>query len=119
MKRHRKTNGPKKLLAASRVADVVTAQEPIVSPEVELTRKHILVNYERGVFSGEVFLCPGQEHLKVRCIERLGFGKTDLYPNPQPRSVKPKRLVGERSAAEQEIVEDFLARGCIEPCPAS
>ena len=33
--------------------------------------------------------------------------------------MKPIRLVGERAAAEQEIVEDFLARGWIEPCPAS
>ena len=33
--------------------------------------------------------------------------------------MKPIRLVGERAAAEQEIVEDFLAQGWIEPCPAS
>ena len=33
--------------------------------------------------------------------------------------MKPIRLVGERAAAEQEIVEDFWAPGWIEPCPAS
>ena len=33
--------------------------------------------------------------------------------------MKPIRLVGERAAAEQEIVEEFLARGWIELCSAS
>ena len=82
-------------------------------------RKRILADYERDVFSGEVCLCPGQEHPKVRGTERLGFAKLDLYPNAKPKSLKPIRLVGERAAAEQEIVEDFLARGWIERCPAS
>ena len=119
VKSYRKTKGATRLLAASRVGGVVTTQKPIVSPEVELMRKHILADYERDVFSGEVRLRPGQEHSKVRGTERLGFAKLDLYPNAKPKSVKPKRLVGERAAAEQEIVEDVLARGWIEPCPAS
>ena len=118
-KGYRKTNGDKRLLAASRVGGVVTSQEPIVSPEVELMTKRILGDYERDVFSGEVRLCPGQEQPKVRSTERLGFAKLDLYPNAKPKTVKPIRLVGERAAAEQEIHEDFLARGRIEPCPAS
>ena len=33
--------------------------------------------------------------------------------------MKPIRLVGERATAEQEILEDVLSRGSIEPCPAS
>ena len=74
-------------------------------------RRRILADYEQDVFSGEVCLRPGQEHPKVRGTERLGFAKLDLYPNAKPKSVKPIRLVGERAAAEQEIVEDFLARG--------
>ena len=119
VKRYRKRKGATRLLAASRVGGVVTTQEPIVSPEVELMRKRILADYERDVFSGEVRLRPDQEHPKVRGTERLGFAKLDLYPNAKPKSVKPIRLVGERAAAEQEIVEDFLARGWIEPCPAS
>ena len=119
VKLYRKTNGAKRLLAASRVGGVVTTQEPIVSPDLEPMRKRILADYERDVFSGEVCLCPGQEHPKVRGTERLGFAKIDLYPKAKPKSVKPIRLVGERAAAEQEIVEDFLARGWIEPCPAS
>ena len=41
-KRYRKTTGAKRLLAASRFGDIVTTQEPIVSPEVELMRKRIL-----------------------------------------------------------------------------
>ena len=107
VKRYRKTNGTKRLLAASRVGGVVTTQEPIVSPEVELMRKRILADYEQDFFSGEVRLRPGQEHPKVRGTERLGFAKLDLYPNAKPKSVKPIRLVGERAAAEQEIVEGF------------
>ena len=82
-------------------------------------RKHILAEYERDVFSGELRLCPGQEHPSVRDTERGGLAKLDLYPNAKPKSVRPIRLVGERAAAEQEIVEDLLARGWIEPCPAS
>ena len=81
--------------------------------------KHILEDYERDVFSGEVCLRPGEEHPNVRGTERLGFAKLDLYPNAKPRSVKPIHLLGEHAAAEQEKVEDFLARGWIEPCPAS
>ena len=119
VKRYRKTKGATRLLAASRVGGVVTTQAPIVSPKVELMRKRILADYERDVFSGEVRLRPGQEHPKVRGTERLGFAKLDLYPNAKPKSVKPIWLVGERAAAEQEIVEDDLARGWIEPCPAS
>ena len=119
VKRYRKRKGATRLLAASRVGGVVTTQEPIVSPEVELMRRRILADYERDVFSGEVRLRPGQEHPKVRGTERLGFAKLNLYPNAKPMSVKPIRLVGERAAAEQEIVEDLLARGWIEPCPAS
>ena len=119
VKRYRKTKGATRLLAASHVRGAVTTQEPIVSPEVELMRKRILADYERDVFSGEVCLRPGQEHPKVRGTERFGFAKLDLYPNAKPKSVKPIRLVGERAAAEQEIVEDILARGWIEPCPAS
>ena len=108
---YRKTKGATRLLAASRVGCVVTTQEPLVSPEVGLMRKRILADYERDVFSGEVCLRPGQEHPKVRGTERLGFAKLDLYPNAKPKSVKPIQLVGERAAAEQEIVEDVLARG--------
>ena len=119
VKRYRKTNGAKRLSAASTFGGVVTTQAPIVSPEVELMRKHILADYERDVFSGEVRLRPGQEHPKVRGTERLGFAKLDLYPNTTPQSVKPIRLAGERAAAEQEIVEDFSALAWIEPCPAS
>ena len=119
VKRYRKTNGAKPLLAASCVGGVVTNQAPIVSPEAELIRKRILAAYERDVFSGEVRLRPGQEHPKARGTERLGFVKFDLYPNGKPKSVKPIRLVGERAAAEQELVEDVLSRGWIEPCPAS
>ena len=80
---------------------------------------YYLLTYERGVFSEEVRLSPGQEHPKAPGTERLGFAKFDLYPNAKPKSVKPIRLVGERAAAEQEIVEDVLPRGWIEPCPAS
>ena len=81
------------------------------SPKVELMRKRILADYERDVSSGEVRLHPGKKHPKVRGTERLGFAKLDLYPNAKPKSVKPIRLVGERAAAGQDIVEDFLARG--------
>ena len=81
-------------------------------------RKGILADYERDGFSGQVCLCPGQRHPKVRGTERLGFAELALYPNAKPKSVKPIRLVGERAAAEQEIVEDFLAQGRIEPCLA-
>ena len=119
VKRYRKTKGATRLLAASRVGGVVTTQEPISSPEVELMRKRLLAEYEQDVFSGEVRLCPGQEHPKFRGTERLGFAKPDLYPNTKPKSVKPIQLVGEPAAAEQERVEDVLARGWIEPCPAS
>ena len=90
-----------------------------MSPEVQLRRKRILADYERDVFSGEVRLCPGQEHPKVRGTERFGFAKLHLYPNAKPKSVKPIRLVGERAVAEQEIVQDFVAPGWIELCPAS
>ena len=119
VKRYRKTNGAKGLLAASLVGGVVTTQEPIVSPEVGLMRKRILADYERDVFSGEVRLCLGQEHPKVRGTERLGFSPLDLYPNAKPKPVKPIRFVGERAAAEQEILEDCLARGWIALCPAT
>ena len=70
------------MLAASRVGGIVTNQEPIVSPEVDLMRSRILVDYERVFFIGEVRLRPGQEHPKVRGTERLGFAKLDLYPIP-------------------------------------
>ena len=116
---YRKTKGATRLLAAPRVGGIVTTQEPIVSSEVEVMRKRILADYERVVFSGELRLRPGQQQPKVRGTEWLGFAKLDLYPNAKPKSVKPIRLVGERAAAEQEIVEDVLARGWIEPCPAS
>ena len=113
VKRYRKTKGAKRLLAATPVGAIVTTQEPIVSPELELMRKRILADYERDVFGGEVRLRPGQEHTKVR------VAKLDLYPNAKPKSMKPIRLVGERAAAEQEIVEDLLALCWIEPRPAS
>ena len=82
-------------------------------------RKRILADYERDFFSGEVCLRPGQEHPKVRGTEQLGFARLDLYLNAKPKSLKSIRLVGERAAAEQEIADDFLACGWIEPCPAS
>ena len=89
IKCYQKTNGAKRLLAASLVGGVVTTQEPIVSPEVELMRRRILADYEQDVFSGEVRLRPGQEHPKVRGTEWLGFAKLDLYTNAKPKSVKP------------------------------
>ena len=110
LKRYQKTNSAKRLLASSPVGGVVTTQEPIVSPEVELMRKRILADYQPDVFSGEVPLRLGQDHPKFWGTERLGFAKLDLYSNAKRKSVKPIRLVGERPAAEQEIVEDFLAR---------
>ena len=50
---------------------------------------------------------PGQEHPKVHGTERLGFAKLDLYQNAKPKSVKPIRFVGERTAVEQEMVKVF------------
>ena len=94
LKRYRKTNGAKQLLAASRVGGVVTTQARIVSREVEVMRKHILTDNERDVFRGEFRLRPGQEDPKVRGTERWGFAKLDLYPKAKPKSVKPIRLVG-------------------------
>ena len=94
VKRYRKSNGAKQLLAASRVGGIVITKEPLVSPEVELMRKRILADYELDVFSGEVRLRPGQEHPKVRGTKRFGFAKLDLYPNAKPKSVKPIRLFG-------------------------
>ena len=73
VRRYPKTNDTKRLLAASRVGGVVTTKELIVSPEVELMRKRIFADYERDVFSGEVRLCPDQEHPKVRGTERWGL----------------------------------------------
>ena len=119
VRRYRKTNGAKQLLAASRAAGVVATEEPIVPPEVELMRRHILPDHQRDVFTGEVRLRSGQEHPKLRGTERLGFAKVDLYRNGKTKSLKPERLVGECTAAEQEIVEDFLDSGWIEPFPAS
>ena len=113
VERYRKTNSAKQLLAASRVRGVVCTQEPLVSPEGELMRKHNLADYERDVSSGDGRLCPDQEHPKVSGTERLGSAKLDLYPNAKPTSVKPNQVVGERAVAEQEIVEDFLPRGWI------
>ena len=54
LKRYQKANGAKTLLAAPRVDGVVTAQEPIVSAEVELMKKYMLADYDREVFCGEV-----------------------------------------------------------------
>ena len=119
VKRYRKTNCAKRLLAASRVDGVVTTKEPIVSPQVALMSRRILADYERDVFGRELRLRPGEEHPKVCGMERFGFAKLDLYSNAKPKSVKPTRLVGERAAADKEIVEDVLAPGWIEPCPAS
>ena len=109
VKRCRKTNPAKQLLAASPVGGIVTTPEPIVSPEVELMRKRILADYERDAVSGQVRLRLGQEHPNVPGTKRSGFAKLDLYRNAKPKSVKPIRLVGERAPAEQEMVEDFLA----------
>ena len=89
VKRYRKTNGAKQLLAASCVGGVVTTQDHIVSPKVELMRKRILADYERDVFNGEVRQRPGQGHPKVRGTERFGFAKLDLYPSAKPKSVNP------------------------------
>ena len=119
VKRYRKTNGTRRLFMASRVGGVVTAQETIVSLEVELMRKRIFAAYERDVFSGAVRPRPGQEHPEISGTKRLRFAKLDLYQNAKPTSVKPIMLVGERAAAEHEMVDDVLARGWIELCPAS
>ena len=86
VKRYQKTNGAKRLLAASRVGGVVTGQELLVSPDVELMRKHILTEYERDVFSGEVCLRPGQEHLSS--VVRSGWGLLSLT---YTRTLKPNR----------------------------
>ena len=101
VKRYRKTNGAKQLVAASRVGGVVTTQEPIVFSEVEHMRKCIMADYERDVFSWDDPLSPGQEHTKVRGTERLGFAKLDLYASANPKFVVHITLVGERAAAEQ------------------
>ena len=110
--RYQKNTSVEQLLEASQVGGVVTRPEPIVSPEVEVMRKHFLADYEQDVFSWEVGLCSGEEHPK-------GLAKLYLYANTKHKSVKPLRLVGEHAAAEQEIEEDFLARGWIEASPAS
>ena len=119
VKRYEKSISAKQLFAASRVGGVVTTQEPFVSPEVGLMSNHILAEYERDVFSGEVCLLPGVDYPKLRGTERLWFAKLDLYRSAKPKSVQPITLVGGPAAVEQEMVEDFLARGWIEPCPAS
>ena len=119
VKHNRNDIGAKRFLAACRVGGVVTTQEPIVPSEVALMRKRMLADYEQDVFRGVVCPCPGQKHPKVRGTEQLQFAKLHLYPNANPKSVKPIRLVWEHASAEQEIVEECLFRGWIEPCPAS
>ena len=81
VKRYRKPDSAKQLLAASVVGCVVTTEEPIVSPEAELMRKRSLPVYERVVYSGEVRLRPGQEHPKVCGTERLRFANLEIYRN--------------------------------------
>ena len=108
VKRCRKTNGAKRLLAASCVGGVV-----------QHMRKRILADYERDVFSREARLRPGQEHPKVRGTERLGFAKLDLYPKARSKSVRPTRVVGKRATTEQKRVEYFLAHGLIDQGSAS
>ena len=93
VKRSQKSNGTKRLWAASRVGGVVTTQEPLTSPEVELMRKCILADFEGDVFNGEVRLRPGQEHTNVRSPDGIGFAKLDLYPRAKSKSVKPIRLL--------------------------
>ena len=78
LKRYQKTSVPKQLSAIAGVGGVVTAQEPMVSPEVELMRKPILADYERDVFRWEDCLGLGQEHPEVCVMEQLGFAKLDV-----------------------------------------
>ena len=85
VKRYRKGNGAKPLPGASHVCGVVTTQEPIVSPEVELMRKRIFADYERDVFSGEVCLRPGQGHPEVRGTERVGVASLTYTRTLSPR----------------------------------
>ena len=119
VKGYRETSGAKQLSAPSGVVGIITAKKAVVSPEAELMSKHILADYERHFFREEVRPRPAHPQAKVRGTELLGFAKVDLYPTAKPKSVKALKWVGERAAAEQELVEDFLARGWIEPCPAS
>ena len=58
LRKHGTHKGAQRLLLASRVGGVVTTQEPVMTPEVELMRKKILQDYERAVFSGELRLRP-------------------------------------------------------------
>ena len=104
---YRKINRAKKFLAASRVGGIVTIEQTIVSPVVELMRKHILTDNEWAVFSLEVHLHPGHQHPKVWGTGWLGFAELDLYLNTKCKSMKPRRLVGERAAAEQETGRIF------------
>ena len=116
VKHCQKTNGAKRLLAASGVGGVVGIQKPMTSPEVELMRKRILAVYQRDVFSGEVRLRPGQTHPKFHGPDAIGFTKLELHPGAKSKSVKQIRFV---TAVELEIAEDFLAHGWIEPCVAT
>ena len=86
VKGYRKTNGAKRLLAASRVGGIVTPQEPIVSPEVELMRKRMLADYERDFLAGRFVSVRARNTL--RSVVRSGSGSLSLpYTetlNPSP-----------------------------------
>ena len=104
VKRYRKTNGATKLLAASRVGGMVAAQEPIVSPEVELMRKKILADYERDVFSGEV---PHAAHPSQEWRGTSGARRT-----PQPGVAGYKRSAHTNTHTPQHPSQEW--RGAAE-----
>ena len=104
VKRYRKTNGATKLLAASRVGGMVAAQEPIVSPEVELMRKKMLADYERDVFSGEV---PHAAHPSQEWRGTSGARRT-----PQPGVAGYKRSAHTNTHTPQHPSQEW--RGAAE-----
>ena len=87
VKRYRKTKGATQLLVASPVGGVVTTQEPIVSPEVELMRKRILADYDRDFFLAGRFVSVRARNT-LRSVVRSGWGLLNLTytraPNPSP-----------------------------------
>ena len=46
----------------------------------------------------------------------VGLAKLLMKENAVPKHQRPYKLVGEREAAMQELVEDFLERGWLEEC---
>ena len=96
---------------ALKTSSIVESEGALHSELAEQLRQQIMQKFGSDLLSGQIKI-PANENAIIKGPHGMSY--IDLVPGTKPKWVRPYRLVGEREAAMNEVVQDLLEKGFLE-----